>query len=751
ELLQLHAALIEHQFTFRSFIGEWQTALTPRAVEVSTLLAKLQSAPTPASERLLGAVVLASSLERLYRKWGFSKRLALAPALERLVGLHLEQRLSRDDLVALLLGASEERAARLLAAQARCQQAPAEAWPADSDWPAPGAPAAQWLRSLQQQAPSELPAATATRLSVVRSARASEATTIFWDLSAEPSRELTRVALELWKRGHGVDLKRVIAPRHGRCALPLYPFAGERHWLPLEAAAAVASVAEPVRTPGPRSFEIDVATRPVTGEHLIHQRVVVPGALLLGLALGLGEAPRSGVSRLLFRAPAFAEPRCTLNVSVDARRIEVTSDATVVASAERREPAPGAWPVPRALSAAAAVEHTWLYDVLKSMGYGYGPRLQVVSQLRCAENVASARLDAAGSGAGTLDTFTRIVDGAFHVALAIWCVAHGADTGGLFVPQAIDEVELLGPLPEHCLVEAELQKQARDVDLRFEIRVRDLGGRPVLRLGGVHLRRVSGALAARPERPAALRYAPDWHLAAPLGAGSPPKQLILAAPDGPEPRRLAEQLAARGLEVTFAPLTSDIDATAPTVARAVDTALARVAGDLGAAAAPTLALLWLGPDWQRATEPQDNLELARNLSSNSFGLLEVFKLALGSKLRSKLRVLVLTRDAVSAAAGDSVLAYHEAGTVGLARSAMAESSQLDARSLDIDAGADWFEPLFAVLTATQPNAYAWRGARLYRPVLRELPPANRSAWLPHADGAYLIVGGAGGVGRRLLR
>ncbi|MGV9856085.1 SDR family NAD(P)-dependent oxidoreductase, partial [Streptomyces sp. NPDC003442] len=113
------------------------------------------------------------------------------------------------------------------------------------------------------------------------------------------------------------------------------------------------------------------------------------------------------------------------------------------------------------------------------------------------------------------------------------------------------------------------------------------------------------------------------------------------------------------------------------------------------------------------------------------------------------RLAVRTRDAVSAADGDTVAGLESAGIWGLVRSAMAEHPDAGLTLLDVDGGPE-SEAIADAATATGEREIAVRGGAALAPRLRPIPVTQPAAG-PALDGTVLITGGTGTLGGLVAR
>ncbi|MDQ1014243.1 type I polyketide synthase [Streptomyces afghaniensis] len=229
----------------------------------------------------------------------------------------------------------------------------------------------------------------------------------------EPETLLTACA-ELFVRGAGIDWSALFEGTGAhRVDLPTYPFQHRRYWLDAPPAPSDADGLGLARTDHPLlgaavpvagsdavllASSLSVRTHPWLGDHTVAGSVVVPGAVLMELALQAGERVGAGqLAELALRTPIVLPEHgaVQLQIAVGAEDAENAPDGgrtlhvyarsqeagpdepwTLHASGtlDSAEPAaPGwdltAWPP----AGAEPVEFDDLYDRLTAAGLGYGP------------------------------------------------------------------------------------------------------------------------------------------------------------------------------------------------------------------------------------------------------------------------------------------------------------------------------------------------------------------------------------------
>ncbi|MEA2632317.1 MAG: hypothetical protein QOE66_2536, partial [Chloroflexota bacterium] len=383
--------------------------------------------------------------------------------------------------------------------------------------------------------------------------------------------------------GHPVDWTGVFGSPQRFVRLPLYAWQRERFWHEAEESrvSRLTPPAHPllgVAQGSPQAAweaRLDLRLLPYLADHRVRQGVILPATASLELALAAGrEAFGSGGYELRdvrLANPCFLaedEPRRlrtsfdreTATVKVHTRPTqgdhEWTEHATAVISPRPLAP-DDAGVAPDAVRNRCAREFSGerCYEYLKMIGLDYGPSFQGIERVWQGERESLGLVRLPGP-LGPDEAAYR-----FHPALLDAClqVVIPADgdfdhrDGGLYLPSAIDRVELLGPPGPRVWAHARLLEKTPRRSLA-EIDVYDEAGRPVARVRGLHSRRVAGG---RGETIDDLFHAYQWHPrpllpqdASPALAQAPGRWLIFADVGGLGDR-LAEKLRSRGNACTL--------------------------------------------------------------------------------------------------------------------------------------------------------------------------------------------------------
>ncbi|MFD5307885.1 SDR family NAD(P)-dependent oxidoreductase, partial [Streptomyces rochei] len=536
--------------------------------------------------------------------------------------------------------------------------------------------------------------------------------------------------------------------------LPTYAFQRQRYWLAATGAAPAATedvgldaadhpllgavVALPDSGGVVLTGRLSVEAQPWLADHVVLGRILLPGAVLVELALAAGEAvdcatleeltlatplvlsERGGVQVRVIVGPRTAERRTvTVYSRPEGTRQDWATHATGFLTETVAETAPAGldeqWPPVGAetLSVEAA------YEVFRERGYGYGP---VFRGLRAAwrrgeELFAEVALpEEASDEAGRFGLHPALLDATMHAAILNDSTdpGHEDDDGGTVIPFAWNDVSL------HAVGAAAVRVRiATAEDGGMDIRVADVTGAPVLTVGSMVGRPVSTEqLGAVPGETGAL-YGITW------------------VPD----------TGKSGADARWIPWSEVADA-----AGAVPDV---VVLDCGAADAPGVS--------------DGSVGVPVGVRSVLDRVLGVVQEWLAGERFAGSRLVVVTRGAMpvgvggSAAAGDVV----QAPVWGLVRAALAENpGRFALADLDPDARvpADVDAAVAAVVSGE--SEVAVRGGAVLVPRLTRLPddragqddthPAGQAdslASIPALDGsgAVLVTGGTGGLGAVVAR
>ncbi|ANB10378.1 hypothetical protein SAM40697_6425 [Streptomyces ambofaciens] len=531
-------------------------------------------------------------------------------------------------------------------------------------------------------------------------------------------------AAVLWTRGVPLDWTAVAGTGTSRpVELPSYAFQRTRYWTS-RTSSATALAAAGVDTAGhpllgavvPLAGDgglvwtgvVGLATHPWLADHMVHGRIVLPGTALVDLALHAGTgAGLPGLAELTLREPLVLPEQgaVQLQMTVADRAVEIhsrpdgdsgalwtTHAAGVLEPVRRPVDAPGTRDPWHPTGTATAPG----YDALAAAGLFYGPAFRglrvawrdgdtVYAEVELPEGPQAPLYDAALHALGATGLLRE--DGATLLPFA-WSgvTRHALDATALRVT---------------------LTRRGAD---EYAVRLADPKGAPVLTVRSLAFRPVTADRLGAPA--SGVLHGVEW---TPAGDGDR-EAPFAAVPVGPTD--LLDTVTAAG--------------SFPGPATLADVAV--VPGTM-------LACVGVGPE-PSAT----GAALARRTHETVTAVLGLVRDWVDDERRSGSRLLVVTRNAVATADGESVDPA-AAAVWGLLRSAQAEHPGRFGL-VDLDGTAASAAVLAAGLPADTPQA-ALRAGTLLAPRASRLRAGAHPPWGPHDT--VLITGGTGALGARVAR
>ncbi|MEV0636193.1 SDR family NAD(P)-dependent oxidoreductase [Streptomyces sp. NPDC050619] len=290
--------------------------------------------------------------------------------------------------------------------------------------------------------------------------------------------------MDLWVKGLAFDWETL--PRAGvvrRVSLPSYPFAKEHHWVgDLGTAVARVDGARSVGVVHPlvqvNSSTLDVqrfdsvfcGDEFFLRDHVVQGERVLPGVAYLEMARAAVEASVDGVDELRLRNVVWARPIKVAEESVRVRTTLVVESEGEVGFTITTSPGSvdgevvhcqGA-AVPGGSGSVTAVDvdgvqaacdgARWdaerCYAQYRSLGLDYGPVHRGVESVVVGDGQALARLRLSAEAADSLGQFVvhpGLMDSAVQATVGLLAESGDAENGALFLPFAVDEVEILAP------------------------------------------------------------------------------------------------------------------------------------------------------------------------------------------------------------------------------------------------------------------------------------------------------------------
>ncbi|GAA4092688.1 hypothetical protein GCM10022248_73920 [Nonomuraea soli] len=499
---------------------------------------------------------------------------------------------------------------------------------------------------------------------------------------------------ERYRAGEDVNWAAVWAERPGRrIPLPTYPFARERFWVDSPAEGRVGAP-DQVR---PDDW--------IVADHRLGDTPVLPGTACLAMAADRSGMPLplrlSGVRWL--RPFEVNEPR-PLHMSINRDNGKLTFELGDEPSAPyARGSVSPAQAEPEHLDLRAVEERCPdrrspddVYAAFDHGGLHYGPAFRVIRDLHVGRDEALSRLTTSARSEDGLHP--ELLDGALQTIVAL----RPEDASAPALPYAAESVEVLRPLTSPAYAHARCE--GKDT---YTVQVTDDQGQVCVRFTGI-------ALRAKRQ----LIYAPVWREAAATTAPPGDRALVLHTP--------ADEPLARALAAEYGD--------------GVLASLERIP-DLTETPFDTVYVLARTGD-PRSPAEQDPTTLA------TFRLVK--RLIEAGYGRRDLTLKVVLAGAV-AVTDEETIVPHAAGLIGLTRAVGAEHPRWSAGCVDVGAAPPYERDLARRLRAedcAEPLVALREDSRLVR-VLEPRPAAGSGPY--RQGGAYLVVGGAGGIGRTLSR
>ncbi|MGY6235982.1 type I polyketide synthase [Burkholderia ambifaria] len=574
--------------------------------------------------------------------------------------------------------------------------------------------------------------------------------------------------------------------------LPLYRFQRESYWLPAlgargaapaaarEAGAALpdspshaGSRVEPnVDAAARTEVRIDPALDRAPWAHVIGRHSVFPAGGYLGLAIEAAlrwlDRPAGVVLRGLrveqmlrlaedgaYRLEATARPgdpdeggdpaRAAILVrSAGGTGAAWTTHARATAEPLAAGPAASVLAAP-ADTQAVAMDGASFYRRVAALGYDYAAPFRGITWLRRAGDSIGADLSAAGTPEpdGYAAAPWRL-DHCLQTVLAARLEALEADGAHLLLPTGVERLVWHGPLPAAPRVVCRVRAHHDGVEA--ELRITDAQGKPCCEMEGLRFARVDrrglagadGAAsvvspASAPSRSASPLHALRWRRVDPpsVAADEAGRSWLVVSAAGASGGAFAAALGARGARVERLDPRDAHDAAGLA-------AFARSLADYAAARAEPFGLIHLHAD------AAVDLAVVRFLAGLPAGRLH--------------RALLVTQGA-QAVAGE--LPDLSATVLwGLGATLQAEAPQQAVTLVDLEAGLDALVGIETVLNAADaidagaarapawPDHLALRAGRCHQRVLA--PATARGPLTISGDGSYLVTGGLGGLGRRVV-
>lgn len=601
------------------------------------------------------------------------------------------------------------------------------------------------------------------------------------------SRDARKMA-QLWVDGLLTDCRGMAQQPGQRVSLPTYPFADKRHWIATSNVLAGQGVAlqtrpgmHPLIDSNESTFERQIfkksfrASDFVLRDHIVSDVPTLPGVAYLDLARKAGEIAAgrtvrkirnvTWVSPLTVTGSASTEAFIELKPSADAVSFEVFSDG---ADGKKRLHAQGkllyatkreeSLPEYLDLDAIRArctniISASEAYPRFKSVGLNYGPSFQVLRQVFSGGTEFLGELQLPDVREGDFAEFSlhpSILDASMQAGVVGQL---GDKNGEMKVPYSIGEVELLHPLTRRCfsyVSRAQGERASGSSMSRENVTIVDETGKVLAKLRDC----VGVPLVAVHEKPttqtasdpsvATLYYSHDWEPSELKRAERGSERILLFAVD----EQLRNACAADVALVLPGDKFEDLGNQTYRINPQDRADYIRVFESLARSQWPIDRICFA---WPECSMPDGAVALANALDRGVYSFLTLCQVLIEQKIAGTVQLLYVYFGS------DDVPQPHNEAMHGFARALHLEHPKIHCKvmelrqqQLDLGAVTD------CILAELHPDA--WDTATiLYKEKIRcsrrlrglELAAldSKRSERIPLKQrGAYLITGGAGGLG-----
>jgi phthiocerol/phenolphthiocerol synthesis type-I polyketide synthase D len=511
--------------------------------------------------------------------------------------------------------------------------------------------------------------------------------------------------------------------------LPTTPWLRTEHWAPPVARTAGAGMhpllGVHLELPDEQTHvwraDLGTLTQPWLADHRVDGRAILSGACFVEMAFGaastvLGCPPEGlGLAGLTLHEPLPLTEHTEVTTTLRQEEVRFHSRAS-----------DGRWTLHCSATVTAAIGTEWqpagqarayeppaeLYQQLRSLGIQYGPAFRGVTGVWRGESsaVVTVAVPDATPRAGYL-LHPALVDACLQGFVA---AVRQPEPDVLYLPVELGAVRLLGD--PSVGVRAHVDVKPTTGGMLGELRLVDAGGRVVLEITEVFVRRVPRSAVAAPLRDKLLARA--WQQLDPAGGARSGRVLLAASPQHPLAARALAALSALGVP---AEIVSADDPEVLAHDRPSAVAVLVEPGPPDGLRTGRLAV-WAGARWARA---------------------------MAALPGEPPRLWLVTSSAATVLDADHGLPG-PASVRGLVRVLAYEHPTLRASWLDLDAA----DPTRAVddlageLSAgSAEDEVAWRAGRRYvGRLVRARAPEPANVPITRADGGYVITGGLGGLG-----
>ncbi|WP_250634474.1 SDR family NAD(P)-dependent oxidoreductase, partial [Pinirhizobacter soli] len=531
-----------------------------------------------------------------------------------------------------------------------------------------------------------------------------------------------------WIEGHPFDWTVLHeAGKRRRLALPTYPFAKEKHWIEAKPSMTSASSMEFIHplvhrntsnSAGLRFSSIFTGQEFFLADHVVQGERTLPGAAQLEMvrcvashAIAHGSPHR--LKDVVWLRPVVVGPepkdlhialfpegsgKFSFEIYDGAEGDEgvVYSQGSVLADAESREALLHDLAAMRLQCMPSPISAEACYAAFDRMGLSYGPGHRGLGELFVGSGLALARITLPDTLKASQESYVlhpSLVDAALQAAIAFQADSAGGLDNALTLPFALGSLQVLAPLQNQmwAVIRRSAGHRAGDALLKFDIDLCNDDGLVCARLGEFCARATTHAGSDEPPRTALMRL--DWTAQPVVNAGASrySKHLVLLCGDA-ENLRLASPRLRSGL--------------------------------------PDAACFEI-----EVYDP-----LATCYESAAATLLELIQSLSGHPGQHLVQLVVPSPG----------IAQAMAGLGGMLRTAQLENPRIVGQVISVEPGQDVAQALAENRDSLATQIRYVAGVRQVGGWV-EQPPLPDAIWPWKAQGAYLITGGAGGLGLIIAR
>jgi len=319
----------------------------------------------------------------------------------------------------------------------------------------------------------------------------------------------------IWALGGDINWELLYtSSKPGRVSLPTYPFARERHWMPVPATSNKTlpgrEKIHPLIDRNVSTFREERFATVFTGaefvlsDHLVAGQKTMPGAAFLEMARAAGEIAGERVVRkmtnVVWVSPLVVDglPRevfTTLRPERGAVEFElytgmengarvVHSRGKLLFEGHEEDPAREIFNIQEIMARCLRVaDGEECYRLLRETGFRYGPGFKVISELFGSERESLSRLDLPPEAGSGFVLHPSLLDGAIQTIVGMMSDS-SISAGVPYLPFAVGEVEMFGPLSGPCYAHCTYagDGQLGPEMMKFNIAIFDESGRVLLKI-----------------------------------------------------------------------------------------------------------------------------------------------------------------------------------------------------------------------------------------------------------------------------